>query len=63
MHKMSIISIYILLSFCLIWISNAQHYRWPIPDVIEETNGTFCEYRSGHFHEGIDIPASGSFTV
>jgi len=39
----------------------AQWYYWPLYPVSErECNSTFCEYRSGHLHEGIDIPAEGS---
>ncbi len=55
---------YLFILCCFFSFSSAQEYSWPLYPVLERyCRGTFCEYRSGHFHEGIDIPASGSFTV
>lgn len=56
--------IYFLMWLCSLSLVAAQHYGWPLYPVLEPyCRGTFCEYRSDHFHEGIDIPATGTFTV
>ncbi len=57
--------IYLFILCCFFSFSSAQGYMWPLWSVFERyCRGTFCEYRSGHFHEGIDIPAySSGYTV
>lgn len=53
--------ILLLLLLCALSGTRAQHYTWPLYPVLDQyVSGVFCEYRStNHFHEGIDIPASG----
>ncbi len=54
--------IFFIVLSCLFSFLSAQRYDWPLYPVLEPyCRGTFCEYRSGppgHFHEGIDIPAT-----
>jgi len=59
MRTCSVINLFILCGFFS--FSNAQWYTWPLYPYTEKyCRGTFCEYRSGHFHEGIDIPATSA---
>lgn len=63
MKIMHILAILSMASF-----TYALVYYWPLDPYVSDwySRGTFCEYREGpptHFHEGIDIPASGSFPV
>jgi len=39
-------------------ISNDDNYLWPLPVSSELTSG-FCQWRSGHWHSGIDIRTFG----
>ncbi len=40
----------------------AQNYRWPI-HASQSLSATFCEYRTGHLHAGIDIKTWGEMEV
>ena len=40
----------------------AQQYKWPIR-ASQSLSATFCEYRSGHLHAGIDIKTWGEMEV
>jgi len=51
-------SIY-LLFLAIIQLLNAQTYLWPT-NSSEKLSATFGEYRSGHFHAGIDIKTNNS---
>jgi len=50
--------------FALIIISSieAQDYAWPIK-ASQSLSATFCEYRKGHLHAGIDIKTWGEMEV
>ncbi len=50
--------------YSLLFISTllAQDYRWPIR-ASQSLSATFCEYRSGHLHAGIDIKTWGEMEV
>lgn|GEM_PF-2496181 len=39
-------------------IANGDNYLWPLPASRELTSG-FCQWRSGHWHSGIDIRTFG----
>ncbi len=57
---MKIALILLVLANCIY----ALVYYWPLPELSDKCNGTFCEYRVGppaHFHEGIDIPTGVSW--
>jgi len=52
----------ILYSLLLTSLVSAQNYRWPIR-ASQSLSATFCEYRSGHLHAGIDIKTWGEMEV
>jgi len=51
-----------LLILILITQVVAQDYRWPIK-ASQSLSATFCEYRDGHLHAGIDIKTWGEMEV
>lgn len=52
-----------ILSFLLLSsLLSAQDYKWPIR-ASRSLSATFCEYRSGHLHAGIDIKTWGEIEV
>lgn len=46
----------------MVSLLNAQDYRWPIR-ASRSLAATFCEYRSGHLHAGVDIKTWGEMEV
>ncbi len=52
----------IIICIILTSILNAQDYHWPIR-AQKSLSATFCEYRSGHLHAGIDIKTWGEMEV
>lgn len=51
-----------LLSLLLASTLFSQNYQWPIR-ASQSLSATFCEYRSGHLHAGIDIKTWGEMEV
>ncbi|MEA3287945.1 MAG: M23 family metallopeptidase [Candidatus Marinimicrobia bacterium] len=51
-----------ILSLILATVLLAQNYKWPIR-ASQSLSATFCEYRSGHLHAGIDIKTWGEMEV
>ncbi|UCE20436.1 MAG: M23 family metallopeptidase [Gemmatimonadota bacterium] len=43
---------------CAALFSRAQDYHWPL-EAEPAVTSTFCEYRPGHFHSGIDLKTWG----
>ncbi len=52
----------ILTAFATVSLLIAQDYHWPIR-ASRSLSATFCEYRSGHLHAGIDIKTWGEIEV
>lgn len=51
--------LYSLIFISILW---GQDYRWPIR-ASQSLSATFCEFRSGHLHAGIDIKTWGEMEV
>lgn len=56
------------LLFCVLFFQSSSHlwaYRWPLDPQIRThgITGTLGEFRSNHFHEGVDLPAKNGTKV
>jgi len=54
----SVVVALIVFAIAIPCIANGDNYLWPLPASRELTSG-FCQWRSGHWHAGIDIRTFG----